>query len=169
MGPIDAVFNLDKNTGDFGTVTNLQSLQTAINGQLAMIDISNNVGLAITYMDASMVNKYYMVKTDASIALKADKTYAAIMDVSINLNLARNVVSEASLGRVDASINRIFSRHNFTEASVGQLVRFRTDLGVGLKDASGIVRDLVMIDSSVFLKVAATSWAVWNASIKTLG
>ena len=130
-------------TGDFGTAANFNALLDAINGHINLIDASNNVGLSIAYMDGSLAVR------DTAIATMNSSTGTAFL-TNASLGLAFNGLTNASLG------------------STGTFVKYRPDLGIGLKDASGNVRDLVAIDASLYLKTN-WGWFQWNASVKTLG
>jgi hypothetical protein len=140
-----------------------------------------SVRTSLTKTDASLyIIRTSLTKTDASlysITTSLTKTDASLYSITTSLTLTdaslyNNLITNASLGLAfsrftNASLGLAFDR--LTNASLGNNVRYRADLGIGLRNASGNIYDFAYVDTSAYLKIGATSWAQWKFETTTLG
>jgi len=70
-------------------------------------------------------------------------------------------MSTEEIKYTNAYIDSIKANLEYTDASLATLVKRYTDT-TGIADASGRINDLVISDTSTFLKTAARGWAVWE-------
>jgi hypothetical protein len=143
MQNISPNFSQDTNRNSYGTPENLQSIVDAVNSVFSIIEPSTVISGTIikTYIDGSLST----LNSSTNTAFGIQKTY------------------------IDGSIATL-------NASIGKVTKYVPNEGIGLRDASGSLYDLTYVvkngnatDVSVYLKVAATTWIQWNASLKTLG
>ena len=122
MDVLKPAFEYDYNTGDYGTLKNLNAIWSAVQTPFSLLDASGNAALSIAYMDASLAAR------DAKLA---------ILNTSTGVITSRHNFSETSIGVLtsrlnftDTSLNILRSRHNFTETSL--YVNFNANASLGL-------------------------------------
>lgn len=123
-----------------------------------------SLGLAFdqyTNVSLGLVNSNYSTNASVNSALLSNASLGLAFDrfTNVSLGLANNSYA------TNASVNTAFLKN----ASLGNNVRYRADLGVGLRDASGNVYDATVIDSSGYLKIGPTNWVQWPVVSITLG
>jgi hypothetical protein len=207
MDVLKPAFEYDYNTGDYGTLKNLNAIWSAVQTPFSLLDASGNATLSIAYMDASLAardtrlnksdasvytllgrhnftetslnvltSRHNFTETSLGVLTSRHNFTETSLYVNFNTNaslgLAFNKASNASLGLAfnkfaEASLGLAFNK--FAEASLGSNLHYRTDLGVGLRNASGNLYDVVQINSSIYIKIGATTWVQFAVGAPTLG
>jgi hypothetical protein len=135
-----------------------------------------SLGLAFNRLTNASLGLAFDKFTNASLGLAFDKFTNASLGLAnnsytTNASVGSALITNVSLGlanisyATNASVGLIFA----SNASLGSNVRYRANLGVGLRNASGNVYDFTYVDTSAYLKIGATTWAQWKFETTTLG